>query len=191
MIEWLTTPYAPALLFAISAAAAYCVVLLRKRPAAIPVGSSARIVTPAGTALGRLVGASAGAWEFLLTKAPPVMRPGETVLLQSARMQLRTTVLLLEDQTLILRPAGAKKTLERRSEARSTLEGGRAIVVNGCPGTVVNQSKSGICLLTTAELANGDLVRVSDPDGGSRRMGWALEVAPDPAGSRVRAVLSD
>lgn len=160
-----------------------------------------KLQTPQGTMRARFVGESRQGYriEAPMAKGSFVpLRPGDAVYVEApgigSAMTFKTQIVGrdTQDHTLTLRLVANPITHNRRDDAR--LKGEETIMVNGVPSQLVDLSSSGAKVVTVADLAPGDLVRLARK-GDESRLGWVLEVLPDTLdgrlASRVRLIFAE
>ncbi len=170
---------------------ALAAVALRPRETAVAfnlvAGEAVRIVTPDGSYRCRVV--SFGT-KGLVTTAPIFrdhyvpLRPGLEVFVQAPCPEglatFRSTILRRdkdEREFLLAAPTQVRYS-ERRSEPRSRRVEGEYATLNGESARLVDLSAHGAKVVTTADVAPGDLVTVELPKAAGTAVGWALETRP-------------
>lgn len=160
-----------------------------------------RLRTERGTLRARFIGEDSRGYRIEAPMAQGsyvALRSGDAVYVEAPgfgeAFTFRTQVLDRDAKTRIITLKRAKSPIShnRRDETRIKTE--QRITLNGVPSVLLDQSAGGAKVLTSADLATGDTVRLESATEPTR-MAYALEVLPDTLDGRlascVRLIFAD
>lgn len=177
-------------LWTLSVGIAYAIVRRRKADPIFMPSQFWRLRTEHGSLRARFIGESGSGY---LIEAPMSngayvpLRPGEPVYVEAPGMGTAMTFhakVVDRDKslrTLTLKRVSNPITHNRREDVRVRAD--EAVRVNGVPSILLDSSEGGAKVITGADLAAGDLVRLEDSD--TARTAWVLEVLPDTLKGRL------
>lgn len=160
-------------------------------------GGVVRIKCTHGVYRSRFLGLCPGGWRLtapLSRDAYVPFRPGDAVVLEApvtgAAVLARSLVVERDMETheiVVARPRSARR-IERRETRRTVDLGGQACKLDDRSAALLDVSRHGARLVSSAAVSVGERVRLDLPGRDEPSFGWVLEVQPGESGQTVARV---